>query len=145
MPQSIKVADCMHRNPLTIARQDPLVKAISMILEYKLTGLTVTDEQSAVVGILSELDCIQAVLTAIYNDGDPEHLLVENAMQDELNTCASGDSIVEVAQSMVQSRQRRRPVLEDGKLVGQVSSNNILWALMEHSRSNVTAARRPGR
>lgn len=145
MPQSIQVSDCMHRNPLTIARGDYLAKAISMILEYKLTGLTVTDQAGAVVGILSELDCIKAVLNAIYNDGDPEHLLVENAMEEEINTCTSGDSIVEVAQSMVQTRQRRRPVVEGGKLVGQVSSNNILWALMEHSRSNVTASRRPAR
>ncbi len=145
MPQSIQVTDCMHRNPLTIGREDPLVKAISMILEYKLTGLTVTDADGAVVGILSELDCIKAVLNAIYNDGDPEHLAVDDAMEDEINTCTSGDSIVEVAQSMVQTRQRRRPVVEAGKLVGQVSSNNILWALMEHSRSNVTASRRPTR
>lgn len=145
MPQSIQITDCMHRNPLTIGRKDHLVKAISMILEYKLTGLTVTGQEGAVVGILSELDCIKAVLNAIYNDGDPEHLLVENAMEEEINTCASGDSIVEVAQSMVQTRQRRRPVVEGGKLVGQVSSNNILWALMEHSRSKVTASRRPAK
>jgi len=55
-------------------------------------------------------------------------------MTTELVTCAPGDSIVEVAQSMLKSRQRRRPVLENGKLVGQVSSSNVLWALMEHSR-----------
>jgi hypothetical protein len=35
---------------------------------------------------------------------------------------------------MLDSRQRRRPVIENGKLVGQVSSSNVLWALMEHSR-----------
>lgn len=141
MPIPIRVSDCMHRNPLTIRPGDSLVKAISTILEYKLTGLTVTEEDGAVVGILSELDCIQAVITAVYNDGDPEHLLVRDAMEDDINCCSSGDGIVEVAQSMVTTRQRRRPVIEDGKLVGQVSSNNILWALMEHSRRRVMESR----
>ena len=43
---------------------------------------------------------------------------------------------------MLQSRQRRRPVIDDGKLVGQVSSSNILWALMEHSRRKLFKAGR---
>ena len=58
---------------------------------------------------------------------------------------AAGDSIVEVAQSMVETRQRRRPVVEGGRLVGQVSSNNILWALMEHSRRKRFESRPPTR
>lgn len=131
----------MRRNPLTIGSDANLVEAIEKIVEYKLTGLTVTDAHGRAVGILSELDCIQAVLTAIYNDGDPEHALVSDAMNTDLSTVSPGDGIVEVAQDMLDSRQRRRPVLEDGKLVGQVSSSNILWALMEHSRRKLFEAR----
>jgi CBS domain-containing protein len=127
----------MHRNPLTIQQDANLVKAIEIIVENKLTGLTVTDDAGRAVGILSELDCIGAILTAVYNEGDPEHVLVRDAMVAELNTCKPTDSIVEVAQGMLQTRQRRRPVIEGGKLVGQVSSSNILWALMEHSRRRV--------
>ena len=134
MPQPTTIKDCMRRNPLTINLDANLVEAIEIIFEYKLTGLTVTDEQGAVVGILSELDCIQAVLTAVYNEGDPEHSLVRDVMCKEVVHCQPSDSIVEVAQSMLQSRQRRRPVIEEGRLVGQVSSSNVLWALMEHSR-----------
>ncbi|MEP4146498.1 MAG: CBS domain-containing protein [Halioglobus sp.] len=134
MPAPSTISDCMRRNPLTISLDASLVQAIETIVEYKLTGLTVTDEGGNAVGILSELDCIQAVLTALYNDGDPEHALVKEAMSTDLEICAPADGIVEVAQAMLDTRQRRRPVLEDGKLVGQVSSSNILWALMEHSR-----------
>lgn len=134
MPAPTKINDCMRRNPLTIGADANLVQAIERIVEYKLTGLTVTDDEGNAVGILSELDCIQTVLTALYNDGDPEHALVKDAMTTDLLTCSPGDNIVEVAQDMLNTRQRRRPVLQDGKLVGQVSSSNILWALMEHSR-----------
>lgn len=142
MPQPSTINDCMHRNPLTINLDANLVKAIEIIVENKLTGLTVTDDAGHAVGILSELDCIGAILTAVYNDGSPEHTMVRDAMVAELNTCKSSDSIVEVAQDMLQSRQRRRPVVDDGKLVGQVSSSNILWALMEHSRRRVLDTRK---
>ena len=63
-------------------------------------------------------------------------------MSTDLATCAPGDGIVEVAQAMLDTHQRRRPVLENGKLVGQVSSSNILWALMEHSRRKVQGTSR---
>lgn len=124
----------MRRKPLTIHLDANLVEAIEIIFEYKLTGLTVTDNEGHAVGILSELDCMKGVLTALYNDGDPEHSLVRDVMCKEIVSCSSADNIVEVAQSMLDSRQRRRPVIDDGKLVGQVSSSNVLWALMEHSR-----------
>lgn len=142
MPAPNVIKDCMRRNPLTIGRDANLVKAIEMIVEYKLTGLTVTDDEGKAVGILSELDCIRGVLNTLYNDGDPEQALVRDVMSTDLSTCSPGDSIVSVAQDMLDSRQRRRPVLENGKLVGQVSSSNILWALMEHSRRKVHGARK---
>lgn len=142
MPAPSVINDCMRRNPLTIGQKANLVKAIEMIVEYKLTGLTVTDDEGSAVGILSELDCIRGVLNTLYNDGDPERALVEDVMSTDLSTCSPGDSIVSVAQDMLDSRQRRRPVLDNGKLVGQVSSSNILWALMEHSRRKVHAVRK---
>jgi CBS domain-containing protein len=141
MPQPTKIKDCMRRNPLTIDPEANLIQAVETIVDNKLTGLTVSEADGTVVGILSELDCIKAVLTAIYNDGNPEHSLVKDAMSRDLVSCKAEDNIVEVARSMVDSRQRRRPVLEGGKLVGQVSSSNVLWALMEHSRRKVVSGK----
>ena len=134
MTQPTTVRDCMHRQPLTIRPDANLVEAVNIITEHGLTGLTVTDATGAVQGVLSELDCLRGILTSIYNDGDPEYALVSEVMTSTVNACSAQDSIVEVAQSMLETRQRRRPVVEDGVLVGQVSSRNILWALMEHSR-----------
>ena len=142
MPQPSTINDCMRRNPLTIDLDANLVEAIEIIMEYKLTGLTVTNAAGEAVGILSELDCIESILTAIYNEGDPEHVMVRDAMCAELNVCRPTDSIVEVAQDMLKTRQRRRPVVESGKLVGQVSSSNVLWALMEHSRRRLYNAKK---
>ena len=134
------IADCMRKNPLTISEDANIFQAVELIVEYKLTGLTVTDDAGCVVGILSEIECLQAILTSIYNDGDAEHALVKDVMQSDVVSCAPADGIVEVAQDMLNTRQRRRPVMVDGKLVGQVSSSNVLWALMEYSRRKVQQA-----
>ncbi|MEQ9463656.1 MAG: CBS domain-containing protein [Haliea sp.] len=142
MPQPSTVNDCMHRQPLTIRPDANLVQAVELIVEHRLTGLTVTDDDGAVQGVLSELDCLRGILASIYNDGDPEHALVSEVMTRSVNFCSASDSIVEAAQSMLDTRQRRRPVVENGRLVGQVSSRNILWALMEHSRRKVQDQRK---
>jgi CBS domain-containing protein len=127
----------MRKNPLTITADSNIVQAVELIVEYKLTGLTVTDNAGCVVGIVSEIECLEAILDSIYNDGDAELYLVKDVMKTDVNSCAPADGIVEVAQDMLKSQQRRRPVITDGKLVGQVSSSNVLWALMEYSRRKV--------
>ena len=131
-PTSIR--DCMYPNPLTIGEGAPIVQAIQMLTEFKLTGLTVVDAAGSPCGKITELDCIRAILNAVYNDGNPENIQVSQAMTHEIHSCDPDESIVEVAQRMLDTHQRRNAVIRDGKLVGQVSSSNILWALMEHSR-----------
>ena len=141
MPQPTTVADCMRKRPLTIRREANLVEAIETLVDNRLTGVTIVDDKGHAVGVLSELDCIRAVLTTIYNDGDPDLALVHEVMTADINSCGPEDNIVEVAQDMLDTRQRRRPVIKDSKLVGQVSSSNILWALMEHSRRRISRQR----
>lgn len=138
MASPTSISDCMHRNPLTIGKDEPLVRAIDLLVEFKLTGLTVLDADGRPCGKITELDCIRAVLNAIYNEGSPENITVEQAMSAEIHACDPGETIVEVAQRMIDTRQRRNAVIQDGKLVGQVSSSNILWALMEHSRGKTS-------
>lgn len=138
MSKPTSIRECMRRNPITISKDAPLVQAVERLVEFKLTGLTVVDENGNPCGKLTELDCIKAVLNAIYNDGNPDSTPVVMAMEDDFDTCRPEESIVEVAQRMIDTRQRRNAVVDDqGRLVGQVSSSNILWALLEHSRANV--------
>jgi CBS domain-containing protein len=135
MPKPSAVKDAMRRNPVTIRADANIAEAIELIVEYKITGLTVTDDNGKVVGVLSEMDCLDAIISSIYNEGNAESALVSEAMTADVFTCGSTDSILDVAQEMLKNRHRRRPVVEgDGRLVGQISCNNILWALLEHSR-----------
>jgi predicted transcriptional regulator len=134
MPKPATIEHCMHKNPVTIGPDANIAEAVELMVEYKLTGLTVTDSEGLVVGVLSELDCLASILDSIYNEGNAERALVSDVMMTDVNSCTSADGIVEVAQHMRFTGQRRRPVIDQGQLVGQVSSGNILWALLEYSR-----------
>ena len=134
MPKPATIEHCMHKKPLTIGPSANIAEAVELMVEYKLTGLTVIDAGGLVVGVLSELDCLASILDSIYNEGNAGNALVSDVMMTEVNSCSSADGIVEVAQHMRFTSQRRRPVIDQGQLVGQVSSGNILWALLEYSR-----------
>ena len=46
------------------------------------------------------------------------------------------DNIINVANDMMSKSQRRRPVVENGKLVGQISCRQLLLAVDEFSRKD---------
>jgi CBS domain-containing protein len=43
------------------------------------------------------------------------------------------EDIVDVAQDMLRKNKRRRPVVENGKLVGQITCRQVLNAVMKFS------------
>ena len=128
MSGSLFVRDCMRENPLKISEDASIYEAIELMLENRITGVTVVDASNNVVGVLSELDCMQHSINNAYNEGNVNSGLVSDYMSSTVDSCSPNDDILSVAELMLAKRQRRRPVVENGKLVGQLSCRNILWA-----------------
>lgn len=128
MTKSLYVKDCMHENPIKVSPDASIFEAVKLLMEHRISGLTVVDSDNKVVGVLSELDCLQHSISSVYNSGTANSGTVEEHMTREVDSCAPDDDILSVAQSMLDKGQRRRPVIKNGELVGQVSCRNILWA-----------------
>ncbi len=47
-----KAVDCMHKNPLTIEKDELLVKALNILEEKKITSLIVADKEKNVLGLI---------------------------------------------------------------------------------------------
>ncbi len=133
MSKPFFVRDCMRENPAKVKADDSVHRGIELIQQNNLTGLTVVDEDNRVVGVVSELDCLRAVIGNAYNEGNASSARIGDCMSTNVDTCGPDDDIVDVALAMLAKNQRRRPVVKDGKLVGQVSCRNILWAFGNYS------------
>ena len=125
-----------------LAEQDVRVRpdmnvyeASRLILDQKASGASVVDANGELVGVLSELDCLRALVTAVYDGSNPGGALVSDIMSTPVETASTTDQILDVAKEMLQNKRRRRPVLKDGKLVGQISCRQILRALAEDIRA----------
>jgi CBS domain-containing protein len=100
---------------------------MELIVEHRISGLCVVDDKGDLLGVLSELDCLRAVVDAAYNNVDPGPVS-DYMSREDLAVCHPEDDVVDAAREMVAARQRRRPVVEDGRLVGQLTCRQLLAA-----------------
>ena len=124
----------MIRQPITVPPNITVFEAAQIIMENKITGVIVVDNEQNLVGILSELDCLKVTLAGAYNDDEFSTALVEDVMTKKVVVQNPNNDIVDVATSMLEHRHRRRPVVENSKVVGQVTCRQILKVITEASR-----------
>lgn len=128
MLQSVDLRDYMLTSPVKVKEDDNLLDTMKSIIDNKVSGVCVVNDNSVLVGILSEMDCLSAVLKATYNDVGVGKVS-EYMIKDNIIVAQAHDDIIDVAQDMLKRKHRRRPVIEDGKLVGQVSCRQLLAAV----------------
>jgi CBS domain-containing protein len=128
MLKSVHLRDYMQTNPVKVHVNDQLMDAMQVIIDNKISGVCVVDGNANLVGILSELDCLRAVLSAIYNDSGIG-IVRDHMATDNLVVAHPNEDIVDVAQDMLTKNKRRRPVVEDGKLIGQITCRQLLAAV----------------
>jgi CBS domain-containing protein len=128
---SVELKDYMLRHPVTARPELTVYEAALRILDHKVSGLVVVDERKALMGMLSELDCLRVILAGVYNDEEFGAALVGDVMAREVEVQHPHDDIVDVATSMLHHKHRRRPVVQDGLLVGQVTCRQILKVVTE--------------
>lgn len=131
MPRSIEVRHYMLQKPVTVTPGMNIFEASHHILKNKVSGVAVVDDDDNLVGMLSELDCLGAMIQSVYNDGGSYVATVEEMMTREVEVNHPHDDIIDVASSMLDHKHRRRPVVVDGKLVGQVTCRQILKAIKD--------------
>ncbi len=131
MLRSVELKDYMLHDPVKMRANEDVFEAIHKILIYKVSGICVVDEHNVLVGVLSEIDCLNAILGAVYNEAPYAGTIAEH-MTREVISVGMYDSIVDVAKDMLEHKHRRRPVIDDeGKLVGQVTCRQLLRAVKE--------------
>lgn len=131
MLRSVDLKDYMQQSPVTISKDVGLFEAVHLILVNKITGLCVVDKNNNLLGVLSELDCLRGILSATYNESGVG--LVSEHMTTDVDVAGLHDDIIDVASDMLKKRQRRRPVVEKGKLIGQITCRQLLRAVKEYS------------
>jgi CBS domain-containing protein len=123
------VRDHMTPEVITLTPQTEILKALTILATNNIAGAPVLDANRAVVGILTEKDCIRSALEATYHSVYAG--LVSDFMSDDVISVHPDDGLFQAAERFLELPYHRYPVVEDGHLVGVISRRDVIRALAE--------------
>lgn len=151
-------ADIMTQPVFAIDPAAPLLQAIRMMIDNKVSGLPVADAQGQVLGMLTEGDLLRRVETGTEGDKpgwlsaflfpgrDAETFVKTHARRvDEVMTSGvigvtPDTPLADVVALMLKNHIKRVPVLRDGRLLGMVSRADVVARLGEALATPVVSA-----
>ncbi|MFQ3305215.1 MAG: CBS domain-containing protein [Polaribacter sp.] len=128
----ILVSDYMTTNLITFKAEDSLDHVIEQLITYKISGGPVVNHKNELIGIISEGDCIKHISDSMYYNMPMDSTnTVEKNMVSEVETIDKNMNIFDAATKFISSKIRRFPIVENGKLIGQISQKDILKAALK--------------
>jgi CBS-domain-containing membrane protein len=128
----ILVSDYMTTNLITFKAEDSLDHVIEQLIAYKISGGPVVNDKNELIGIISEGDCIKHISDSMYYNMPMDSTnTVEKNMVSEVETIDKNMNIFDAATKFINSKRRRFPIVENSKLIGQISQKDILKAALK--------------
>ena len=125
-----KVKDYMTTKLITFTPEQSVEEVIDTLIKNRISGGPVVNERNELVGIISEGDCIKQISESRYYNMPLENNSVEKHMARNPETIDGEMNIFDAANKFLNAKRRRFPIVEGGKLVGQISQKDILKAAM---------------
>ncbi len=123
-PESgVKVGDLMTRNFIWVSPDADLQKSAKLMLKKRVGSLIVKDGDK-LKGILTEKDIVWVVLKKSKND--LSGILVKDVMRRKVVSIKPSADILEALSKMKKKKLRRLPVVENNKVIGMLTVNDIL-------------------
>jgi acetoin utilization protein AcuB len=130
------VGRIMHTRLVTVPPDTSLRKAKEIIAEKKINHLLVVNKNGDLVGIVSDRDVKQSWASPATTLSVHElnylltQLTVEAIMVKKIITISPGTTIERAAYIMQKNRINALPVIESGKLVGIITSTDVMEVLL---------------
>jgi len=129
--ENITVADYMTRKLITFKPDQSVMQVMSILIKKKISGGPVVNEKYELIGVISEGDCMKQISESRYYNQPMHDVKVEDHMAKNVDTIDGNMNVFDAANKFLESKHRRFPVIENGKLVGQISQRDVLKAALK--------------
>lgn len=129
--QQIKVSDYMTTNLVKFRTDQSVLDVMDTLIKKRISGGPVVNDKNELVGIISEGDCIKQISVSRYYNQPMKDITVSEHMATDVETIDGNMNVFDAAELFLKSKRRRFPILEDGKLVGQISQKDVLKAALK--------------
>lgn len=141
---SLKVKDYMTTELITFKANQSIQEVVESLIKNKISGGPVVNDKQELVGIISEGDCLKQLSESRYYNMPLDHDNVEKRMATNVETIDGNMDVFDAANKFLQSKRRRFPIVENGKLVGQISQKDILKAALQLKGENWNSTTKGG-
>ncbi len=117
------ISNIMTKDVITVHPDDRLQKIKKMFEEYKFHHVLVL-EQGVLKGIISPMDLIPSASISSHNNDD--QIKARDVMTSDPLTLLADDSVGLAADIFLSNRIHALPILEDNKVIGIVTSHDII-------------------
>jgi len=125
--KDLKASDIMIR-PVISAKRNASARDVALqFLSGLYSGMPVTDEEAKVIGVITELDLLKAVMEG----KELVKITAEDVMTKEAVTADVDTPVSDIITIMKEKNIIRLPITADSKLVGVVARCDILRSLIE--------------
>ena len=124
----IRVKDYMTTKLITFRPEQSVEEVIQSLIKNRISGAPVVNDKNELVGMISEGDCIKQISESRYYNMPLEGNTVEKHMVRNVDTIDGEMNVFDAANKFLDAKRRRFPIVEHGKLVGQISQKDILKA-----------------
>ncbi len=132
MDKVTTVRDAMIDVTYSLPPEMPAHEAIDFVTSKKLAGIPVIDAEGALVGFLTEKDCLRHVANSHqYNQTGAK---VRDIMSDFKQALHPDMDLLSAAMHFLSCHFATLPVIADNKLVGSLSRQNMLLAIQRMFR-----------
>ncbi|MCA9076782.1 MAG: CBS domain-containing protein [Planctomycetaceae bacterium] len=118
--------DIMVTKLVTLTPEMDVFDAIDRLLKHQISGAPVVDASGNFVGVFSEQCSISLLVAAAYDSAPTNR--IDPFIDRDVATIEPDTDLLTIAERFINSHQRRLPVLENGRLVGQISRRDVLKA-----------------
>ena len=126
----LRVRDYMSTKLITFKSGERIENVIDGLIKHRISGAPVVNDKNELIGVISEGDCIKHISDSRYYNMPLENSTVEKLMVKNVETIDGNMNIFDAANKFLESKRRRFPIVENGKLVGQISQKDILKAAL---------------
>ena len=130
------VEDHMMKSLVTFSPEQSILEVMELFIKHRISGGPVVNDKEELVGIISEADCMKQISESRYFNMPILDKSVERFMTKEVETIPHDTSIFDAASVFYKNNRRRLPVLQKGKLVGQISRKDVVVAALKLSSQN---------
>jgi CBS domain-containing protein len=119
----LRVHDIMSNQVLTIRGEEPLSRAVARIVKYDVGSILVIDDREQLMGIITKGDVLRKLVMKGLN---PKDTPSSKVMSKPVVSIDLGATVEEASKVMTQRKVSKLPVLDGSKLVGIITSTDII-------------------